>query len=323
MSLGSAISRPTCAVRRSALLVAGLLWLLSGPPTFGQDSPLASPAVVEPLADLKTSHAPSGDQRSKSIPLSVSYPSASHLMQTAVSTQKLGVPPAPNLIQPQVAGKQKTLSPVIVRSGESDGFHWSSALGQSFLFLGIEHGIRLAFDPPSRTALKGKFWDDYVASLHELGHWGDGNPAFINYLGHPLQGSVTGFIQIQNDPAGRSLQISWSREYRNSRLKALAWSAAYSTFFEIGFPLSEAALGNLGVDKSRQTQQGVVDLVITPTVGTAWLVGEDFLDRYVVARLERDRGGNSQKLIRTLLNPTRSFSNVLRFRYPWYRDSRP
>ena len=208
-------------------------------------------------------------------------------------------------------------------SKESSGFRWGPALGQSFLFLGMEHSARLAFDPPSRTAFSGKFWKEYVASLREVNQWGDGNPTFINYLGHPMQGSVAGFIQIQNDPGGRSLPISWSQRYWTSRLKALAWSAAYSTYFEIGFPFSEAAMGNLGVDKNRQTQQGLVDLVITPTLGLGWLVSEDLIDSYVVDRFERSHPGKvGQALIRSALNPTRSFSNLLRFKPPWHRDGR-
>jgi hypothetical protein len=208
-------------------------------------------------------------------------------------------------------------------SNESTGFKWGPALGQSFLFLGIEHGIRLAFDPPSRTAMGGKFWKEYVASLREVGQWGDGNPAFINYLGHPMQGSIVGFIQIQNDPRNRSQSFSWTQRYWTSRLKAFAWSAAYSTYFEIGFPFSEAAMGNLGVDKNRQTQQGLVDLVITPTLGLGWLVSEDLIDKYIVQRFERSHPGKSgQAVIRSVLNPTRSASNALRFKPPWHRDGR-
>ena len=209
------------------------------------------------------------------------------------------------------------------RSEKPSGFRWGPALGQSLLFLSAEHATRFAFDPPSRTAFSGKFWKEYVASLREVNQWGDGNPNFINYLGHPMQGSVAGFIQIQNDPSGRSLPFSWSKPYWNSRLKALAWSAAYSTYFEIGFPFSESAMGNLGVDKNRQTQQGIVDLVITPTVGLGWLVSEDLIDSYVVDRFERSHPGKiGQALIRSALNPTRSFSNLMRFKPPWHRDGR-
>ena len=58
-----------------------------------------------------------------------------------------------------------------------------------------------------------QFWKEYVNSLGEVKQWGDGNPDFINYLGHPMQGSIVGFIQIQNDPKGRSFPISWSQRY--------------------------------------------------------------------------------------------------------------
>ncbi|HEY6402593.1 MAG TPA: hypothetical protein VI479_14350 [Blastocatellia bacterium] len=66
-----------------------------------------------------------------------------------------------------------------------------------------------------------------------------------------------------------------------------------------------------------------VDLVVTPVVGTGWLVGEDMLDRYLVLPLE-DKIGNRVVglLIRTFLNPTRSFANILRGQRPWYRDNR-
>lgn len=306
---------------RSARLAAGLIWLLSVTPTFGQNSR----AVREHLADVKVLTCCSLSRSISQIFFSSRLLSVRFAPYAgAHASREAGTVPNLNRTLPQLSDGQHAFSSAIkpVRTRESGGFHWSSALGQSLLFLGIEHSLRLAFDPPSRTALRGRFWSDYVDSLHNLGHWGDGNPIFINYLGHPLQGSVAGFIQIQNDPGGRALQISWSRQYRNSRLKALAWSAAYSTYFEIGAPLSEAALGNLGVDKHRRTQQGVVDIVVTPTLGLALLITEDFVDRYVVTRLERGHGGNSQKLIRSFLNPTRSFSNLLRFKYPWYRDGR-
>lgn len=202
-------------------------------------------------------------------------------------------------------------------------FHWWPALGESFLFLVIENGTRMAFDPPSRDAATGKFWDDYVASVESIKSWGDGNPFFINYIGHPMQGAITGFIQVQNDPRGRALQFAWSKPYWTSRVKAMAWSAVYSTYFEIGFPLSEAALGNLGVDKSRGAQNGYVDLIITPILGTAWLIGEDLVDRYWIVPYERKHSGKTDRAImRSVLNPTRSFANVLRFKTPWYRDGR-
>lgn len=313
-------------VCRSLRRVGGFLWLLSSTLAFGQNSLMLCPTALEPRAD------------SESFQFSLPSPEQVRSLLSTPSFQEIAVPrvpdlqaettglrSSPSLTGTQLSNEQKiyTFETEPVSSKESRGFQWGPALGQSFLFLGMEHSARLAFDPPSRTAFTGKFWKEYVASLREVKQWGDGNPAFINYLGHPMQGSVAGFIQIQNDPAGRSLPISWSQRYWTSRLKALAWSAAYSTYFEIGFPLSEAAMGNLGVDKNRQTQQGLVDLVITPTLGLGWLVSEDLIDSYVVDRFERSHSGKvGQALIRSALNPTRSFSNLLRFKPPWHRDGR-
>ncbi len=52
--------------------------------------------------------------------------------------------------------------------------------------------------------------------------------------------------------------------YWRSRLKAMGVAWACSTWLEIG-PVSEASLGNI---QSRRPQQGFVDHVVTPMVGT-------------------------------------------------------
>ena len=322
----SLIETLTSRVYRYARRISGALCLLSSTLAFGQNSLMLCPTAFKPPADSESLHPsqPDPDQ----IGSRVSTPSLQVLplhRLSALPADKTGPFFTPGHTAIELSSKQKTFAVDAepVSSKESRGFRWGPALGQSFLFLGMEHSARLVFDPPSRTAFTGKFWKEYVASLREVDQWGDGNPAFINYLGHPMQGSIAGFIQIQNDPGGRSLPISWSQRYWTSRLKAFAWSAAYSTYFEIGFPFSEAAMGNLGVDKSRQTQQGLVDLVITPTLGLGWLVSEDLIDSYVVDRFERSHPGKvGQALIRSALNPTRSFSNLLRFKPPWHRDGR-
>ena len=66
------------------------------------------------------------------------------------------------------------------------------------------------------------------------------------------------------------------------------------------------------------------DLVVTPTLGTVWLVGEDALDRFLVQKLESKTTNRVLKaLVRSGLNPTRSMANIMRLKVPWYRDSRP
>lgn len=204
-----------------------------------------------------------------------------------------------------------------VRPVRREGFHWKAAVRQSMLFLGVQHGYALT-QPKTRRALRGSFLKDYVASVRSLGGWDDGGRFFTNYVAHPMQGSLMGFVQIQNDPRGMNLRFDSSGAYWRSRLKALAWSAAWSTQFEIG-PVSQASIGNVG----NYGKQTYVDLVVTPTVGLGLLVTEDALDRHVIERIERACSGSRPLRIasRMLLNPTRSAANLLRLKKPWYRDA--
>ena len=114
------------------------------------------------------------------------------------------------------------------------------------------------------------------------------------------------------------------KQYWSSRLKAMGWAALFSTQFELG-PISEASVGNVGLTPRRQAKNPMawVDLVVTPTVGTAWLVGEDILDRYLVRRVENNSSSRVVRAFaRSFLNPSRSMSNMLRLKVPWYRDDR-
>jgi hypothetical protein len=208
--------------------------------------------------------------------------------------------------------------------GERDGFQWRKAYRQSLMFLGIQHSFRLLTEPSTRADLKGPFFRDWFTSICNLRGWRDGDPFLVNYIGHPMQGAVTGYIQIHNDPRGLRQEISRDKAYWKSRFKAFAWSAIYSFQFELG-PLSESSIGNVGLKPSDTSKhpQAWVDLVVTPVLGTAWLVGEDALDRWVVRPLERRTSKYPLKiLIRSFLNPSRSFANTLRGKWPWYRDYR-
>jgi hypothetical protein len=219
--------------------------------------------------------------------------------------------------------------PIALARRPRQGFQWGAAMLQSGKLLAFQQGMMLATDKWARYSMReGKFFRDYAASVRGgLRQWDDGDPFVDNYIGHPLQGAVTGFIQIQNDPRGRTLVFSNTKPYWTSRLKAMAWTAAYSTQFEIG-PISEASIENLGSFEYRNCAScpmvagsGWVDLVVTPTLGTAWLIGEDVLDRYVVQRIERKLGrGKWSNFFRALLNPGRVGANALRLKSPWYRD---
>lgn len=145
---------------------------------------------------------------------------------------------------------------------------------------------------------------------------------FTNCALHPMMGAIAGFIQVQNDPDGMVADIDASSDYWGSRMQALAWSTAFSFMFELG-PMSEANIGNVGLHPRDSSEHPMawVDLVVTPVVGTMWLVGEDALDRYVVSRIE-DTGWNNhvKAAFRVALNPSRSIANIARLKTPWHRD---
>ena len=198
-------------------------------------------------------------------------------------------------------------------------FDWKRAVAQSSCFLGIEHGFRLT-QAKTRSKLKGPFFRDWKESVAGVHGWDDGDSVFTNYVAHPMQGGVAGFIQIQNDTRGRSAEFSGSRTYWNSRLRALGWSAIYSTQFELG-AVSEATIGNVGKKKGTS---GYVDLVITPTGGLGMIVLEDVLDKYLLKMLEqRTNSVGKRRFFRIVFNPQRSLANLLRGKVPWHRDSRP
>jgi hypothetical protein len=198
-------------------------------------------------------------------------------------------------------------------------FNWGSALKQSGLFLGIQHSVRIATEPGTRGALRGPFLKDYGRSATGVRGWGDGDPFIVNYVGHPFQGAVSGYIQVHNDPSYRRVEFGASQVYWKSRMRALGFAALYSTQFELG-PISEASLGNVGIDRR---SSGAVDLVVTPLGGLGVMVAEDAMDRFVIRRAEKLSSNPYYRLIvRSMLNPNRSFANVLRGKVPWHRDAR-
>ncbi len=219
-------------------------------------------------------------------------------------------------------------------------FHWKALLWQSLAFQGIEHGPRiLSADAHDRRLLLNKpFWSDYWASLgqYNMRRWNDGDSFVVNYIGHPMQGAVSGDLEIQNNPRDRLLRFSNTRPYWASRGRALLWETAYSVEFEIG-PLSEDSIFNQGgytyplgchggdtaCEKTAKytNNTGWVDFIVTPVGGTALLVAQDMLDRYVSDPLiDRHPGMLRYRILRGSLNPSQSLANALRGRLPWYRD---
>ncbi len=223
---------------------------------------------------------------------------------------------------------------------ETERYHWKGLLWQSFAFFGVENSFRLMTDPYFRYLTADKpFWHDYIASVKQwnMRRWSDGDDFLVAYIGHPMQGSVTEFIEIQNDPKARGLQISRNPAYWKSIFKSLLWATAYSTDQKVG-PLGESALGSeggytyvIGCPAPCPTYQpglykvtnntGWVKFITTPVVGTLWTLNEDFLDRYVSDRVQGDNmNAIFPKILRGALNPSRTMANALRGKSPWYRD---
>ncbi|NNF00266.1 MAG: hypothetical protein HKN25_14700 [Pyrinomonadaceae bacterium] len=213
----------------------------------------------------------------------------------------------------------KSLKP---QTNAGDKFHWKTAIVESLYFLGVQQSLRM-LQKKTRREIKGPFFRDWGRSVKNLGKWRDGDSVFTNYVAHPMQGAVTGRIFINNSERSRRQEFGRSKEYWKSRAKAMAWSAAWSTQFELG-PISEASIGNVGLyDRVGPNRMGWVDLVITPTAGTLVLIGEDVIDKYILKGwLEKRRSRRSVRLLRTFITPFQSFTNFFHGKHPWKRYTR-
>jgi hypothetical protein len=207
--------------------------------------------------------------------------------------------------------------------------HWKPMLLESALFNAFENGGNLYTGYWYRyETMHGKWWDRYIASADQWrwDRWSDDNPLLDDYVGHPIMGAITNSIWIQNDPKGMTLEFRNSSDYWHSRMRALAWTTFYSFEWKLG-PLGEASIGHNGdhffFDKGVLTNEtGWVELVTTPVGGLGWTIAEDYLDKHLVTKLE-DKSHNPILLtMANFLTPARGFANILRFRPPWYRDSR-
>ena len=202
---------------------------------------------------------------------------------------------------------------------ESDThFRMWPAIRESLLYTGIMHTFDLATEAGTRDALNGHWFANYMQSVSELRGWSDGDKFMAPYVGHPIEGSIFGFIERQNDPNYRLVQWGDGREYWVSMLRSLAYAAIWHTQWKIG-PMSEASIGNVMLHAS----PGFITLVDTPTLGFCTMLAEDAADRYLIMRLE-NRTNNRAIIIlaRSFLNPGRTFANLMAFRVPWVRDTR-
>jgi hypothetical protein len=208
--------------------------------------------------------------------------------------------------------------------------HWRQLLISSAVFITWQNTANAYSSYWYRhETMTGNWWERYVNSVvgYQFSVWSDGNPMLDDYVGHPLMGSITNSLWIQNDPKGMTLEFSNTWPYWRSRLRAMAFSTVYSTEWKLG-PIGESGVGHQGDhlayedDGSLRNQTGFVSLVTTPVGGTILTVTEDIIDKNVTRRLENFSRNPFLLMGYSFLTPGKTTGNILRFRPPWYRDSR-
>jgi hypothetical protein len=209
--------------------------------------------------------------------------------------------------------------------------HWRQLLISSAVFITWQNTANLYSGYWYRhETLTGKWWERYVNAVkgYKFSVWSDGNPMLDDYVGHPLMGDITNALWIQNDPKGMTLEFSNTRPYWRSRMRALAFSTVYSTEWKLG-PIGESGVGHQGDHLSYEeetgrsrNETGFVSLVTTPVGGTILTVAEDVMDKTVIRRLENFNRNPFLLMGYSFLTPGKTTGNLLRFRPPWYRDSR-
>ena len=223
-------------------------------------------------------------------------------------------------VSPSSGAPETPLEPVLSNSSSQPGVNWRGLTKDSLTFLTVMHGFRCATEPGTRDAFSNPFFKGYIHALQNLHGFADGDPFYVNYVGHPMQGAVSTFIWANNDRAYKDVYYSRNKQYWKEKLRGAAFSYVYSVQFEIG-PISEASFGNM---QSYYPAQGFVDHVVTPVVGMGWSIGEDAIDRYFIRYIEERTENRWFKLLaRGTLNPARSFANILGGNAPWHRTNRP
>jgi hypothetical protein len=242
------------------------------------------------------------------------------------SPYSLDLPPAlpPTTLDPTSLNNDKQPTDSSIHPNPQDQtqnsgrFRWLPATGESLLFTGIMHTFDLTTEAGTRDALNGPWLNDYLRSVSELRGWSDSDHFMAPYVGHPIEGSVFGFIQRQNDPQYRLVQWGDGRAYWISMLRSMAYGAVWHTQWKIG-PISEASIGNVMLHAS----PGFITLVDTPTLGLCTMLAEDVADRYIIMDIENKTDNRAVIIMaRSFLNPGRTFANLMAFRPPWVRDTR-
>jgi hypothetical protein len=218
----------------------------------------------------------------------------------------------------QDAGPQQTLPPQHPEApSKPKPAAWKESLNDSLRMLAVQHAIRIAFQEKTRAYLGGPFFGDYHRSVKFPKQWSDGDSWGTTYIGHPIQGATTEFIWLTHSKNGVT-PFSWSHDYMKSRLQATMFAFASSVQWKIG-PLSEASIGNVGLDRAHL---GWADHVTTPGGGLLVVLAEDAADRFVVSKIDQRLPPFLGAMLRMTLTPSRTWANVMSLEKPWYRPGR-
>src|SRR5689334_17416425 len=146
---------------------------------------------------------------------SLSPQAAPEPLDADVTTADPALPP--DVISPVA----KPILPEARKTGERESgssINWAGVYQSSARFLAVEHGFRLLTEPGTRSGLKGSFIRNYWRSVSNLHGWADGDEFYVNYVGHPMQGSVAGFLWAHNDLRYRRAEFGTDPIYWKARL---------------------------------------------------------------------------------------------------------
>lgn len=219
--------------------------------------------------------------------------------------------------------------PYIHTHADECGVHWHQLILSSTVFLAFLNAGNLYSGYWYRwETTHGDWFQRWINSAADWkwNRWSDSNPFLDDYVGHPMMGAVTNDLWIQNDPKSMTVVQSNSWPYWRRLLRAEAFTTAVHFEWKLG-PIGEAGIGHNG-DHPQDEVGGItygtgdVELVTTPVVGGLWTMAEDSIDKHIVTRIE-DHPRNPLLLLGiSFLTPAQGTADILRFRPPWYRDSR-
>lgn len=256
----------------------------------------------------------------------VDLPDAPEASSLAIAPGAMGAPGSAVQKPPTPTAEDCALNPT---NAPQCRVHWRQLFISSAVFNGFQNAGNLYTGYWYRyETMHGKWWDRYVNSVEgwAWNRWDDYNPFLDDYVGHPMMGAISDYLWIQNDPKSMAVVQSNTWPYWRRMLRAGAYATAYSFQWKFG-PLGEESIGHDGDHlvpdgKIYSNETGWVELVTTPVGGGLWTMAEDALDQHVITHLENESRNPFALTIYQFLSPSRAAANILRFRPPWYRDTR-